>query len=195
MKRKMPLLFVLGIGLILSSLCIMLIFGIRMYAGNQHSRKIVSQMNDILPQRKQGIPGTQFVSQMPALALDGADYVAMLEIPAFGVTVPVTDKWDSRNLYSAPCRFAGSAYDNTLVIGGTDSSQQFAFCDKIDNGASVILTDMTGVMFSYTVSRVDRAKHAETQWLMEADCDLTLFCKDVYSMEYIAVRCILSYGG
>ncbi len=194
MKRKMPLLFILGIGLILSSLCIMMFFGIRIYVGNQRCQKIVSQMNDILPQRKQGVPGTHFISEMPALALDGADYVAMLEIPAFGVTVPVADKWNGGNLYSAPCRFTGSAYDNTLVIGGTDSPQQFSFCDKIDNGASVILTDMTGAMFSYTVSRVDRAKHAETQWLMEADCDLTLFCKDVYAMEYIAVRCTLSCG-
>ena len=57
----------------------------------------------------------------------------------------------------------------------------------------VIVTDMTGVQFAYTVTGVDRAKHAETQWLTEEGCDLTLFCHDIYAMEYIAVRCVFAY--
>ena len=61
------------------------------------------------------------------------------------------------------------------------------FCDKIEYGTVVTVTDMTGTQFTYTVSDVHRARHAETQWLMADDCDLTLFCHDGYSMEYIAV--------
>ena len=114
----------------------------------------------------------------------------MLEVPAFGLALPVADQWDSKNLHFPPGRFSGSAYDNTLVIGGADSQGQFSFCDKIDNGAVITVTDMTGVRFTYTVFRVDRAKHAESQWLVADDYDLTLFCRDAYSMEYIAVRCI-----
>lgn len=190
MKRKKSLLFILGIGMILASLCFVLILGIRMHLGAQKSQKIVSQMTALLPEGTQNVPGIYPNSGMPVLALDGVDYVAMLAVPAFGVTLPVSDKWDSKNLYSAPSRFSGSAYDNTLVIGGADSPQQFFFCDEIDNGSVITVTDMTGAQFAYTVSRVDRAKHAETQWLVSADFDLTLFCRDAYSLEYIAIRCV-----
>lgn len=68
------------------------------------------------------------------------------------------------------------------------------FCDKIEYGTVVTVTDMTGTQFTYTVSDVHRARHAETQWLMDDDCDLTLFCHDGYSMEYIAVRCTFAYS-
>ena len=190
MKRKRPLLIVLGICLILVSLCLMLIFGIRMHTGTQKSKKVLSQITALLPERTQGLPGIYPYSTMPVLEIDGVDYVVMLEIPAFGVILPVADQWDSKNLHSAPTRFSGSAYDHTLVIGGADYPGQFSFCDKIDNGAVITVTDMTGARFTYTVFRVDRAKHAESQWLLSADYDLTLFCRDAYSLEYIAVRCV-----
>ncbi len=193
-KHKFPLLLVLGISLILISVSLLFAFHIYMYHGTQHSQRIVLQMNAILPERTVGVPGIYTDSRMPVLSINDVDYVAMLDIPAFGVTLPVADQWDSKNLYCAPGRFSGSAYDQTLVIGGADSPGQFSFCDQIDNGAVITVTDMTGAQFSYTVSRVDRAKHAEPQWLMSADYGLTLFCRDAYSMEYIAVRCRLSYG-
>lgn len=192
-KHKFPLLVVLGICLILISVFLLLFFQIRLHLGVQHSHRILSQMNEILPERTQGVLGTYPNSAMPVLEIDGVDYVATVEIPSFGITLPVADPWDSDKLYRSPARFFGSAYDGTLIVGGVDHSRQFGFCDKIQHGATIIVTDLTGAQFTYTVSRVDRAKHAETQWLKTTDYDLTLFCHDVYSMEYIAVRCLLSY--
>lgn len=192
-KRKVSLPVVLGVCLILASICIMLGYQFRMRMGVQKSRMIVSQVNALLPERIPGIPELYPESCMPVLEIEGDDYVGILEIPAFGIILPVADKWDSKSLSDSPTRFFGSAYDNTLVIGGSDYPEQFGFCDKIGNGAYVIVTDMTGSEFTYTVSNVERAKHAETQWLLDADCDLTLFCRDMYSMEYIAVRCVFAY--
>jgi sortase A len=189
-KRKIPLLPVLGICLILASVLLVLIFQTRMHRGAQHSQKILSRMEQLLPERTPGVPGIYPASGMPVLELENVDYVAMLEVPAFGVALPVTDHWDSSELSHSPSRFFGSAYDNTLIIGGADDPRQFGFCDKIELGAQITVTDMTGAQFTYTVSGADRAKHAEPQWLMDAECDLTLFCRDIYSMEYIAVRCV-----
>ena len=118
----------------------------------------------------------------------------MLELPAIGLTLPVADAWDSGDLYAGPRRFFGSAYDRSLVIGGADQEGQFAFCSKVDIGAMLTVTDMTGAQFHYTVTRVDRAEHAETAWLTQPGHDLTLFCRAAYSMEYIAVRCKLTFG-
>ncbi len=193
-KRKVPLILILGIFLVLISFSLMIAFQIRVHTGSLHSQKIVSKIDGILPERTPGVPEIYPSSDMPVLEIDGVDYVAMLEIPSFGVTLPVADQWDSNKLSSSPARFSGSAYNQTFVIGGADYSRQFGFCDQIQHGALVTVTDMTGTQFTYTVSGVDRAKHAETQWLTSADCDLTLFCRDMYSMEYIAVRCAASFS-
>lgn len=190
-KHKFPLLMVLGICLILISVSLLLFFQIRLHLGVQYSQRILLQMNEILPERTQGVPGAYPNSAMPILEFDGVDYVATVELPSFGIALPVADRWDSNELYRSPARFFGSAYEDTLIIGGVDDSQQFGFCDKIEQGAIITVTDMTGAQFTYTVSRIARAKHAETQWLMDSDYELTLFCHDVYSMEYIAVRCNL----
>ena len=118
----------------------------------------------------------------------------MLTTPPCLKSLPMADKWDSNNLSQSPARFFGSAYDNTLIIGGIDSPQQFGFCKEIELGAYVTITDMTGHQFTYTVSKVERSDHAETSWLTDHESALTLFCHDIYAMEYIAVRCILSSG-
>ncbi len=193
MKRKVPAFVILGSFLILVSLCLGLYFGIQTYRGNQICRQVISRMEQLLPDRTVGEAGANGDSAMPVLAIAGADYVALLEIPSFGTVLPVADLWDGNDLSSTPARFCGSAYDNTLVIGGTDSDRQFGFCDQIQHGAFVTVTDMTGAEFTYTVARIDRAKHAESHWLTDGDWALTLFCHSMYSMEYIAVRCVGAY--
>ena len=190
-KRNVPFFIILGVCLIIISLSIMIAFQIRMHIGAQQVQNTVSKMNEILPERIDGIPGMYPDSGMPVLEMDRVDYVAMLDIPSFGLTLPVVDKWNKNKLFLSPARFFGSVYSNTLIIGGVDYPQQFGFCDKIEHGALVKVTDMTGAQFTYTVSKVNRSKHAETQWLMDTDSALTLFCYDIYSMEYIAVRCDL----
>ena len=193
-KRKFPLLFALGICLILASVSLVLIFQIRMHTGAQHSQKILSRMEQLLPERSPGTPGVYLTSGMPVLEIENVDYVAMLEVPAFGVALPVADPWDSNELSRSPRRFFGSAYDNSLIIGGVSDPRQFGFCSQIEHGVRITVTDMTGAQFAYTVSGVDRARHADAQWLMDGDSDLTLFCHDTYSMEYIAVRCDFAYN-
>ena len=192
-KRKFPFFLVLGICLLFISVSIVVVFQVRMHMGVAQRQRILSGMEQLLPERTSGAPESQLASAMPVLEIEGADYVAILEVPSCDVTLPVADLWNGNKLSSSPRRFYGSAYDNTLIIGGADDPRQFGFCDKIELGASITVTDMTGAQFSYTVSKVDRGKHADPQWLMNADYALTLFCRDVYSMEYIAVRCNLTY--
>ena len=192
MKRKLSLPIVLGICLILCSLLLLLLFRVRMQAGYRSSQRTAAALSEMLPERTPGTPGIDPGYDMPVWELEGTDYVALLEIPSFGITLPVANQWDNAALTQAPARFSGSVYDNTLVIGGVDDPKQFGFCDKIEHSAYVTVTDMTGAEFTYRVRGVSRAKHADAQWLAREDCDLTLFCHDTYSMEYIAVRCVFA---
>ncbi|MBE5758648.1 MAG: sortase [Clostridiales bacterium] len=193
-KRKLSLFGVLGFLLILAGISLFLVFHIRTEMGIRHCHRIISQMLQLLPERSAGIPGISASSAMPVLEIENIDYVGMLEIPSIGLSLPVADQWDKADLYRSPSRFFGSAYDNSLVIGGIDHAEQFAFCKKIEHGALLTVTDMTGVQFTYEVARIDRAKHADPAWLMHTDFALTLFCHDIYSMEYIAVRCHAAFS-
>lgn len=193
MKRRIHLALILGSCLIVFSLCFMAVTQFRLYSGTKNCQKIAAEMGKLLPDRTPGVPGTYSDSGMPILEINGADYVALIEIPSMGIALPVVDKWNSMDLADSPARFSGSVYDKSIVIGGVDHPKQFGFCDEIEHDAVIVITDMTGAQFFYTVSRVDRAKHAQTQWLQNEEYELTLFCRNTYSMEYVAVRCVLSY--
>lgn len=194
MKRRIPLLLILGSCLIAFSLCLMIAVQFRLHSGTKNCQKVITEMHKLLSDRTPGISGAYSDPGMPVLEISGADYVALIEIPSQGIALPVSNQWNSMGLFDSPARFSGSAYDKSLVIGGVDYPGQFGFCDKIEQGASVAVTDMTGAQFLYNVSRIDRAKRAESQWLQNEGYGLTLFCRDMYSMEYIAVRCVLSYN-
>ena len=192
MKRRISLLLTLGILLIVCSLCFVIVVQLQQHNGTKNCQKVVTEMEKLLPDRTPGIPDAYSDPVMPVLEISGTDYVALLEIPAQGVILPVSDQWNSMGLAKSPARFSGSAYDKSLVIAGADHPGQFGFCDEIEHNTMLTITDMTGAQFSYSVSRIDRAKHAQTQWLQDEAYDLTLFCRSTYSMEYIAVRCVLA---
>ena len=193
-KGKFPIVLVLGICLVVISFALIVGLQIHTHLGANESQKVVTRMNELLSERIEGVPGTYPNPNMPILAINDIDYVALIEIPSLNLSLPVADVWNSQKFYNSPARFYGSCYDHSLVIGGADNSYQFSFCDKIDNGTVIIVTDMTGTQFSYTVSRVDRSKSAESNWLISKDYDLTLFCRDALSMEYVAVRCSFIYS-
>jgi len=193
-KGKFPIVLVLGICLVVVSFALIVGLQIRTHIGANESRRVVARMSELLPERTVGVPEISSNPNMPVLEINDVDYVALIEIPSLNLSLPVADAWNSQKLYNSPARFYGSCYDHSLVIGGADNSHQFSFCDKIDNGTVIIVTDMTGTQFSYTVSRVDRSKSAESNWLISRDYDLTLFCRDTLSMEYVAVRCSFMYS-
>ncbi|MBR4054984.1 MAG: sortase [Clostridia bacterium] len=188
-KRKFPVALALGAALVFLSFAIMAAQQIRVWIGNQNCKETTARMESLLPERSHGLPEGYSNPNMPTLEIDGVNYVALVEIPALGVRLPVADTWDTGRLYDSPARFYGSAYNHTLVIGGEDNANQFGFCDTVDQGVTVIVTDMTGTQFTYRVAYVERSNTAESQWLAGSDYDLTLFCRGAFSTEYIAVRC------
>ena len=192
-KGKFSLVLCLGVALVAISFFIVVVFLVQEHIGTNKIRATLAKMEELLPERCDGVPGTYSNLNMPVLQIDGVDYVALLEISSLRVSLPVADKWERDKLFYSPARFCGSAYDHTLVIGGMDGAHQFGFCDEIDRGTLITITDMTGSRFTYKVDRVDRAKNADNTWLTGSDYPLTLYCRDTYSLEYIAVRCDFVY--
>lgn len=191
MRRTGKTILILGCLLIACSLALLLVLQIRTTQAARANAEIVGTMETIFPDRKAGTKDADRDPEMPALEIQGEDFIALLEIPAYGLKLPVGSVWDKDQVMSYPCRFHGSAYDGTLIIGGYDQSGQFDFFDRIQTGVAVTLTDMTGSTFSYVVNWVDRSRSAEADTLLDDAADLSLFVRDAQGLEYIILRCVV----
>ena len=184
MTKAAKLLISLGFALLTLSLGALLLLHLADSRAQKDAEALLGQLDTLLPASHPGLPDTYRVSAMPTLEVDGRDIVAILEIPAYGLRLPVLATWDAGSALGIPRRLSGSAYDGTLIIGG---GSQFACFREIPNGTAVTVTDMTGAVFSYTVSRIGRSMRADPETL--AGSHLTLFTRQQTNLEYILLRC------
>lgn len=186
MKRRSKWLLWAGAALIAVSVCTATVFGLLQSRGVRQAEDIAQRIEEVLPPRTIGAKETYSVMQMPALSIDGEDFVGLVEIPAHGVKLPVCNDWKPTRLNRYPCRFWGTAYDGSLIVGG--NAQQLACLKQMQNGDEVQVTDMQGAVFTYTVTRIRHADHADAKSL-QTNASLTLFAQDGYNLEYIIVEC------
>ena len=180
-----------GIALILGSflLCIALQFNIK--NAQKSCEDIISEIHNILPAENEGIMDHFSSMEMPVLQIDEEDFSAIIEIPTYNVSLPVHNGWNSKKINHYPCRFYGSVYDGSLVIGGVKQEGQFECFDVIQHDCKVFITDMNASKFNFEVVQISRSSKADKDVLLNEEYDLTLFVKDVYAIEYIIVRCNL----
>ena len=189
MSKRHKIYQILGCLLILASMGILLFSHFHAQKAQEDAVKITDQIGAILPPRSVGVMESYSCTEMPVLQIGGKDFAALIEIPAFGVTLPMYNFWDAAKVTSYPCRFCGTVYDGSLIIGGADQQGQFDFLGRIELGSVIKVVDMTGAEYVYTVARVDRSKTAEADVLIDEASDLTLFARDTYSLDYLIVRC------
>ena len=190
MKRRANLFLVIGCLLVAGSLALLAYSRIHSAQAQKRNAEVVAQITTILPGRIDGVMESYSNMEMPAMQIGGEDYIGLLEIPAFGLTLPIGSSWDAGKVTSYPCRFWGTVYDGSLVVGGADQAGQLDCLDQIWDGGVVTVTDMTGSVFRYMVSRVERSKSAQAEVLLDDAADLSLFVRDAYNLEYIIVRCV-----
>lgn len=189
MKKLHNLFFLLGFLLMAASLCLLLFTQFRTSRAEKACADTFSKIEALLPAPMAGLAGEYANPEMPVLQIDGQDYACLLEVPGYGIKLPVANQWDRRDVFSHPCRFFGSAYDDTLIIGGADQAGQFDFLSRLDIGECIRITDMTGTEFRYEVARIDRSSSAAYEVLASEAYGLTLFVRSSHFREYILVRC------
>lgn len=124
---------------------------------------------------------------MPVLSVDGINFAGILEMPKYSSALPVCADWGS--LFNYPCCLSGSVYDRTIQIGSTSQKGFYDFYREISVGDTLFYTDMEGNRFSYTVTGIRHAQHADQSTLRQSDADLTLFIQNIYAFEYILIFC------
>ena len=126
---------------------------------------------------------------MPVVQVDGYDYIGTLELPTLGLTLPVMSDWDYPRLKSAPCRYAGSAYQGDLVIAAHNYTNHFGTLKNLKIGDRITFTDSDGNIFSYSVAEMETLDPYDIEDMRSGDWDLTLFTCTVGGQSRVTVRC------
>lgn len=191
MKRRRNIFLLAGLLLVLVSFGLLAVTTLQTNAAASAAAELAAELEKTMPPRSVGLMDSYTNMEMPAFSLDGQDFIGTVTIPAFQTVLPIAPAWDTGKVSSFPCRFWGTVYDGSLVLGGADQKGQFDFLDQIQNGDSVLVTDMTGAQFSYRVSAIHRADSARADILLDGQSDLTIFARNARSLEYIIVRCVM----
>lgn len=177
--------FFCGCILILGALALLAWWQLSLSAARKQSEEYLALLRRVIPEPEAAVLEARQDNTMAVLAADGADLIGILEFPAFGSAVPVCGDWDGTLLL--PCRYAGSLYDGSLIIGATTQKGQFDFYRQIGVGDTLCFTDVTGSRYSYAVTDILHREHADSDSLHGGA--LTLFFKNSYASEYIILRC------
>ena len=126
---------------------------------------------------------------MPTTKANGYRYIGVLTIPALNLELPIMEEWDYKRLKIAPCRYAGSAYQNNLVICAHNYSSHFGTLKNLQNGDEVFFTDVDGNVFHYAVAQLETLVPAAIEEMKSEDWALTLFTCTRDGRTRVTVRC------
>ncbi len=194
MKRSLGKVFMtLGIVLVLSSIALVAYNRYDDQKAGEEAKAIVSEIEEIIPNEPLGIIGEEKSdgeNMMPAMEIDGDNYIGILQIPALELQLPVKSTWDYPKLKTSPCRYKGSAYDSNLIIAAHNFSNHFGNIKSLPQGSEIILTDADGNVFKYEVVSIENIDRYDIEGMESGEWDLTLFTCTVGGRERIALRCI-----
>lgn len=182
--RIRNLCIVAGCGLIVGAL-VLLIFSVASRAAyTARCEEYVSTIGETLPPVQNAVPQPGLNNTLPALEIEGIDFVALMEFSAFETTLPVCNDWGDPEKY--PCRFTGNIHESTLIIGVAE--HLLPFTEELYVGDTVTLTDMIGNRFAYRIQNIVISDNARKDTLQDTDADLTVFVKHSLSSGYTILR-------
>lgn len=127
---------------------------------------------------------------MPVVEIEGHEYIGYLNIPILGLDLPVMATLSYPKLKIAPCRYAGSAYLDNLIIAAHNYKRHFGTIKNLSIGDAVTFTDIDGNVFTYQVVEVTQYEPYQAAELRAGeDWDLTLFTCTLGGRHRVTVRC------
>jgi len=147
-----------------------------------------------LPQTPQPDYRVAPAMEMPTVDIDGVAYIGTLSIPTLDLALPVTSQWSYDNLKLAPCRYAGSAYLDDLVIAAHNYPAHFAGLPNLAPGDLLHFTDADGNLFNYEVAALETLAPDAVEEMCAGDYALTLFTCDLSGTHRVTVRCDRAEG-
>ena len=178
---------VAGVCLLVVAGLVLVIWQWGIYSSAEKAQDYVQTIRSLIPEPQGAALEQRRDNTMPALSVEGTDFVGILEMPRYQSSLPVGGHWGSVSKY--PCHFSGSVYERTLQIGATSQKGQYDFYREISVGDELYYTDMEGNRYTYVVRDIHYENHADQEAMQQQGADLILFIKNVYALEYVIVYC------
>lgn len=191
MNKKSGILVALGL-LLLVAAAVLTGYNIRSGSNAaKASAEVLAEMASRLSKQESAVPDYILDPnmEMPTFRIDGADYIGVVLIPALDAELPVADEWSYVQLRVSPCRYAGSAYTDSLIVCGHNYSSHFGNLKYLELGDSVIFTDADGNVFNYEVAQVETLQPTAVEEMKSEEWDLTLFTCTIGGQSRVTVRC------
>lgn len=113
--------------------------------------------------------------EMPEKTVNGRAYIGVLSIPSLNLELPVLSQWSYPNLKDAPCRYAGSLYQNDLIICAHNYASHFGRLKTLQPGDTLLFTDMDDQVVSFQMVEQETLEPNDQEAMTTGDWDLTLF--------------------
>ena len=187
-KRVIPTLCIgMGVCLLLAAAVVLVVRQYTIHTSTQTAQSCVETICALTPEPQGAVLEERRDNTMSVLSVDGTDFVGLLELPRYDSVLPVGAQWGDSSKY--PCRFGGSIYDRTMQIGATSQKGQYDFYRDLSVGDTAIFTDVEGNRYTYTITDIHYAQHADQAALTRKAAALTVFIKNVYAFEYVILSC------
>lgn len=153
------------------------------------AREVADQLTVAIEQGRTELEYFNWNGDMPVIEIDGNGYIGYIEIPELSLILPVQSTWTEEQLKISPCRYAGSLYEDNLIIAGHNYARHFSGIKKLKQGAKIIFTDVDDMSYEYEVEKIQILKAKDVDILEEGRWDLTLFTCTFGGSRRWVVRC------
>lgn len=126
----------------------------------------------------------------PVVIVDGTAYLGYLEIPEWGLTLPVRENLSYPGLRESPCRYSGSVNNGGLVIAAHNYKRHFSKIGSLKPEDKISFTDGAGNVHQYQVVGSEVLEPEQVEEMKSDQWDLTLFTCTYGGSRRIVVRCI-----
>lgn len=197
MKHKGTIFIALGLLLVVGALGL---FGYNMWDDHRAAESVetvITQMEEKLPPRGETRYPKEMTAdyilapemEMPTVEVENNDYIGYISIPSIDIELPVMAEWDYDKLKEAPCRYAGSAYLDDLVVCAHNYTRHFGKLSRLHIGDIVEFTDIDGNVFVYEVAEKEQLEPSEAKRMLAGDWALSLFTCTIGGQYRTTIRC------
>ncbi len=126
---------------------------------------------------------------MPAVTVDGHDYIGKLSIPALRLVLPIMKEFSYDNLKISPTKYYGDIETHDFVICAHNYDAHFGRLKNLQKGSSVEFSDLSGTTYRYEVVSVDVIEPTAVDEVISGTNDLILLTCTTGGSARVIVRC------
>ncbi len=126
---------------------------------------------------------------MPAVTVDGHDYIGKLSIPALRLVLPIMKEFSYDNLKIAPTKYYGDIETHDFVICAHNYDAHFGRLKNLQKDSSVEFSDLSGTTYRYEVVSVDVIEPTAIDEVISGTNDLILLTCTTGGSARVIVRC------